>query len=169
MTKTKYTYYVRPAQIVSPMFSLFFLASPKMFSLCSHFFFTKPKCSHFFLDLKKCSQKNFRGFAATNTFNRGGGGGLQQNYFYKIKVCCISWTPNQHFAWYWTKLVLIMSHTTSAWVILIFDDSISCFTPSFRGSATWFATSAESLQHCLGTSTQLTNFPAPHVHWWTDP
>ena len=71
----------RPAQIVSPMFSLFFLASPKMFSLCSHFFFTKPKCSHFFLDLKKWSQKIFRGFAATNTFNRGGEGGFNKITF----------------------------------------------------------------------------------------
>ena len=64
------------------------------------------------------------------------------DYFYKIKFCCIFWALNQHYAWYWKKLVLIMSHITSAWVILIFDDSISCFTPSYRISATWFATSA---------------------------
>ena len=132
----------RPAQIVSPMFSLFFLASPKMFSLCSHFFFTKPKCSHFFLDLKKCSQKIFRGFAAMQQTHSTGGGDS-------------------------TKLLL--QHKS---LLHILDTTLTCLksdpwsVPSFSGRRNYFEDAPEksedalrSLFTCVGRCLRGTLFP----------
>ena len=150
---------------------------PKSVRRCSHFFFGFAKnvltsflpgqmFSLFFGLLEKCSQKIFRGFSATNTFNREGE--LRQNYFYNRK----SWL---HILETKSTLCLVLNKTRSdhvpykfclgnphiRWLHILFHSFI-------QGKCNLICNKC-IVTTTLGTSTQLTNFPAPHVRWWTDP